>query len=153
MLLSRTVKYEHARTVFNAFQMNTLDEYHDLYLITYILLLADVFTAFRRMCLSYYKIDPVHCYTTPGLSWQAALRMTDFTLELFDNVEMHQFIELGVGGSVSVISHRHATTNDAHVLLHIDANNLYGKAMSLPLPTGGFRWLIQVECKRFDISI
>ena len=145
-------EYEHAQTVFNAFQMNTLGEYHDLYLITDILLLADVFTVFRRMCLSYYKIDPVHCYTTPGLSWQAALRMTDVTLELLDNVEMHQFIELGVRGGVSVISHRHATTDDDHSLFYIDANNLYGKAMSLPLPTGGFRWLTQWECKRFDIS-
>ena len=89
-------EYEHAQTVFNDFQMNTLGEYHNLYLISDILLLADVFTVSRWMCVSYYKIDPVHCYTTPGLSWQAAIRMIDVTFELLDNVEMHQFIELGV---------------------------------------------------------
>ena len=127
--------------------MNTLGKYHDLYIITDILLLAYVFTVFRRMCLSYHRIYPVHCYTTPGLSWQAALRMNDVTLELLDNVEIHQFIELGVHVGVSVISHRHATTDNDHVLSYVDANNLYGKAMSLPLPTGHFRWLSQVECK------
>ena len=103
------------------------------------------------MCQSYYRVDPVHCYTTPGLSWQAALRMTDITLELLDNVEMHQFIELGVR-SVSFISHLHVTANDDHALLHVDANNLYKHAMSRPLPTGHFRWLTRFKCENFDVS-
>ena len=145
-------EYDHAQNVFNDFEMNTLGDYHDLYLVTDILLLADVFTVFRRMCLSYYKIDPVHCYTTPGLSWQAALRMTDITLELLDDVEMHQFIEVGVRGGVSVISCRHVTADEDHALFYVDANNLYGEAMSRSLPTGQFRWLSQLELEKFDIS-
>ena len=84
--------YNHAQNAFSTFEMSDLGNYHDLYLVTDILLLADVFQAFRNMCLSYYRIDPAHCYTTPGLSWQAALRMTNVELELLEDVDMHQCI-------------------------------------------------------------
>ena len=65
---------------------------------------------------------------------------------------MHQFIELGVRGGVSVISHRHVEADDDHSLLYVDANNLYGHAMSRPLPIGKFRWLTPQECLDFDLS-
>ena len=129
--------------------MNSLGEYHDLYLLTDVLLLADTFEAFRKTCLKYYKI--VHCYTTPGLSWQAALLMTDVKLELLDDVVMHQFIKCGVRGGVSVISHHHAVANEDHGLLYIDANNLYGNSMSQSFPVGGVKWLSDLELETFDV--
>ena len=144
-------EYERAQNVFTSFNMEFLSDYHDLYLITDILLLADVFQVFRNMCLSYYHIDPAHCYTTPGLSWQAALRMTDVELELLDDVDMHQFIELGVRGGVSVISNRYAKADDKYCLFYVDANNLYGHAMCRSLPVGKFRWLTLQECLEFDL--
>ena len=101
------------------------------------------------MCLSYYKIDPAHCYTTPGLSWQAALRMTGVELELLDDVDMHQFIEHGVRGGVSVVSQRRAEADGKHCLFYVDANNLYGKAMCQFLPTGNFVWLNERERNEF----
>ena len=90
--------YEHAQKVFAEFEMDCLAQYHHLYLLTDITFLADTFTAFRKMCLNYYSIDPAHCYTTPGLSWQAALRMTGVKLELIEDVDIHQFFEHGIRG-------------------------------------------------------
>lgn len=74
--------YEHANVVWNAFQLQNLGEYHDLYLKTDVLILADVFEAFRKMCLTYYKLDAAHFYSAPGLAWESMLKMTDVSLEL-----------------------------------------------------------------------
>ena len=74
-------QYQHAQNVWDTFNMNTMGEYHDLYLNSDILPLADVFENFRRTCLPYYKLDPCHYFTSPGLSWDATLRMTGIKLE------------------------------------------------------------------------
>lgn len=102
-------EYAHAHNVWNTFQMKTMRDYHDLYLITDTLLLADVFEEFRKMCLENYKLDPVHSYTAPGLSWQAALRMTNVELDLLTDIDQHLFIEEGIRGGVAMISHRYVT--------------------------------------------
>ncbi|KAK3747985.1 hypothetical protein QZH41_003960 [Actinostola sp. cb2023] len=67
--------YHHAQTVFTTFQLQNLGEYHDLYLLSDVLLLADVFENFRNICLNYYELDPAHFYTSPGLAWSACLKM------------------------------------------------------------------------------
>ena len=130
--------YVHALKVFETFEMSNLWDYHNLYLLTDVLLLSDILVAFRKMCLNYYNIDPFHCYTAPGFSWQASLRMTGQELELLDNSTIHQFFERGVRGGISMITQRHAEADSTHSLLYIDANNLYGWAMSQSLPTGNF---------------
>lgn len=84
--------YEHASRVFEACGCNTLGEYHDLYLKTDVLLLADVFENFRDMSQKNYDLDPCHFYTTPGLSWQAMLKMTGVTLELMTDIDQLLFI-------------------------------------------------------------
>ena len=68
------------------------------------LLLADVFESFRKICLQYYKLDPCHYFTSPGLSWDAMLKMTNIKLELMTDVDMFQFIEKGMHGGVSYIA-------------------------------------------------
>ena len=57
-----------------------------------VLLLADVFENFRKNCMQYYKLDPWQCSTSPGLSWDAMLKMTDIKLELITGIDMFQFI-------------------------------------------------------------
>ena len=81
-----------------------MSEYHDLYLKSDVLLLADVFESFRKTCLQYYKLDPSHYFTSPGLSWDAMLKMTDIKLELMIDIDMHQFIEKGMRSGVSCIA-------------------------------------------------
>ena len=68
--------YEHAKHIWSNFNMKNMGDYHDLYLRTDTLLLADVFETFRHTCLTNYGLDPAHYYTSPGLSWDALLKTT-----------------------------------------------------------------------------
>ncbi|GFV94213.1 uncharacterized protein TNCV_1136681 [Trichonephila clavipes] len=143
--------YEYAHDIWNIFQMHTLGDYHDLYVTVDVLLLSDIFENFRTLCQNYYKIDPCHTYTAPGLAWQACLKMTKVRLELLTDIDMHLFIEKGIRGGVAMISHRYAKANNAYLsnydsslpssyIIYLDANNLYGWAMSQHLPTHDFSW-------------
>ena len=155
--------YTHAQEVWATFNLNTLGDYHDLYIKTDVLLLADVFEQFRSTCMVHYGLDPAHYYTAPGLSWDAMLKMTEVELELLTDVDMHLFVESGIRGGVSMISGRHAVANNTYVpdydsnrptthITYLDANNLYGCAMSMPLPISDFRWLSREEIDALDIA-
>ena len=80
--------YQHAQNVWKKFNMTNMGEYHDLYLKTDVLLLADVFEGFRNLCEIHYELDPAHYYTTPGLAWDAMLKMTGVQLELLTDSDM-----------------------------------------------------------------
>ena len=82
-----------ASNIWNVFKMNTMGDFHDLYLKTDVLLLADVFQKFINTCLDYYKLDPCHYFSSPGLSWSAMLKMTRIELELISDIGIHLFIE------------------------------------------------------------
>ena len=79
---------------------------------TDILLLVDVFENFRKTCLTYYKLDPLHYITSPGLAWDAMLKMTGINLELITDLDMQLFIEKESRGGISYIAHRHAEANN-----------------------------------------
>ena len=149
-------EYQHAQNVWNEFDLSTMGEYHDLYLKSDILLLADVFENFRKTCQEYYELDPAHYFTSPGLSWDAMLKMTETELELISDVDMFLFIEKGMRGGISYIANRYGKANNKYMknynpeeaskyIAYLDANNLYGWAMSQYLPTGGFEWLTEEE--------
>ena len=78
--------YAHAKKVWDVFEIKRLQDYHNLYNETDVLLLADVFENFRNHCLKIYELDPAHYYTTPGLSWDAALKKTEVKLELLTDI-------------------------------------------------------------------
>ena len=129
--------YNHAKDVYTTMNMKTLRDYHDFYLTTDVLLLADVFETFRHTCLLNYSLDPAHFLTAPSLSWQAALKMTKVSLELLTDPDKYLFIEDGIRGGVSVITHRFAEANNKYTptydaskpnsyLMYWDAKNLYG---------------------------
>ena len=99
-------EYSHAKKVWKKFKLKNMGEYHDLYLGSDVLLLADVFENFRKTCLQYYKLDPCHYFMSPGLSWDAMLKMTNIELELMTDIDMYQFIEKGLRGGVSYIANR-----------------------------------------------
>ena len=97
-------EYNHTKEVWKTFNIKTMGEYHDLYFKSDVLLLADVFENFRKTCLRYCKLDLCHYFTSPDLSWDAMLKMTNIKLELMTDVDMFQFIEKGMRGGVSYIA-------------------------------------------------
>ena len=140
--------YKHAQKIWKEFNMKTMKDYHDLYLELDVLLLADVFENFREVCLDNYKLDPAWYLTAPGLSWDAMLKTTEIKLELLTDPDMLMMIENGTRGGVSMISNRYSEANNKYMDSHdetkpskyiqyLDANNLYGWAMSEKMPIQG----------------
>ena len=78
--------YQRAQRVWEEFAIKNMGEFHDLYLKTDVLLLADVMESFRKLCEKHYELDPAHFFTTPGLAWDAMLKMTEVELELLGDV-------------------------------------------------------------------
>ena len=153
--------YAHAQLVWETFQMKTMKDYHDLYLMTDVLLLSCVFEEFRNICLHHYNLDPAWYYTTPGLAWDACLKMTKVELELLHDQDMLLMIEKGTFGGVSMISTRFGKANNKYMeeydpsrpstyIQYLDANNLYGWAMSKPLPTHHFKWMGRSEINDWE---
>ena len=81
-----------------------MGDYHDHYLKKDVLLLADVFEKIIKTCLKCYELDPCHYFGSPGLSWDAVLKMTDVKLEKISNIEKYLFIEKGLRRGISYIA-------------------------------------------------
>ena len=157
------MQYVHEIEVWNTFKLKNMGEYHDLYLKSDVLLLADVFENFRKTCMQYYELDTCHYFTSPGFSWDAVLKITDIKLELIIDVDMFQFIEKSMRGGVYHIVNRYSKANNRYMkeydekapskyVMYLDASNLYGWAMSQYLPTCGFRWLTEKEISKVDLA-
>jgi hypothetical protein len=88
-----------------------MKDYHDLYLETDVLLLADIFESFRKTCLRNYSLDPAHYLSAPGRSWDAFLKSSGREIELGSDMDMFQFFEKGMRGGTSYIAHRYSKAN------------------------------------------
>ena len=162
--------YEHAQQVWNTMEKKTLGCYHNTYLKTDVLLLADVFETFRNTCLKNDKLDPAHFYTVPGLAWQALLKTVaescehekrrkdcelcpdEFRLELLTDINMLLMFEKGIRGGITEPVKLYAKANNKYMkdlynpdeksiyLQYLDANKKYRWVMLKKLPTHGFLW-------------
>ncbi|GBC44997.2 uncharacterized protein LOC114537920 [Rhizophagus irregularis DAOM 181602=DAOM 197198] len=123
-------EYEYAQYVWEKAGCKTMQDYHDIYLKTDVLLLADIFQNFREMALKKYGLD------------------------LITDQDMYMMVEQGLRGGISMVSKRYARANNPGMgegkwtadkpkssILYLDANNLYGWAMLQYLPTGNFHWI------------
>ena len=144
--------YIHAQKAWGVFEINNLGEYHNLYVQSDTLLLADVFGNFRNMCLEKYKLDSVYFASAPGLAWQSCLKKTGVKLELLTDYDMLSMIKKGIRGGICQATHRYAKANNKYMknydkkiessyIEYLDENNLYGWAMSQKLPVNGFKWV------------
>ena len=113
--------------------------------------------------MDYYGLDPCHYFSSPGLIWDAMLKMTGIKLDLISDIDIHLFIEKGMRGGISYISKRYSKVNNKYMkcydsseeskfIMHLDANNLYGWAMSQHLPYSKFKWLNKKEISRFCLN-
>ena len=136
--------------IWNIFKMKNMGDYHDHYLKKDVLLLADVFEKFIKTCLKYYKLDPCHYFSSPGLSWDAMLKMTGVKLEKISDIKMYFFIEKGSRGEISYIAKIYAKANNKYMsdydskkpstfIIYLDKNNLYGWTITEYLPYGEFK--------------
>ena len=146
------IDYRHGNNVFKGFKLENLGDYHDLYVQSDTLLLADVFQNSRDMCIKDYELDPAHFLSLPGLAWQACLRKTNIELELLTDYDMLLMVEEGIRGGICHSIHRYAKANNKYMknynnneespyIQYLDAINLYGWAISKNLPVNGFKWL------------
>jgi len=143
--------YKHAVNVFKTFECKNMGDYNDLYLVTDVLLLADVFDNFRKVCISNYKLDPANFLTAPSLSWSSGLLFTKKEIELMTDVDMYQMVDSGIRGGMSTVITRYAKANNKYMndynpnekesfITYLDANNLYGWSMSEKLPLKDYKW-------------
>ena len=127
-----------------------MGDYHYHYLEKDVFLLADVFEKFIVTCSKYYGLDPCHYFSSPGLSWDAMLKMTDIELEKISDIDKYLFIEKGLRGGISYIAKRYAEANNKYMndydpektstfITSLDMNNLYGWGMSEYLPDEEFQ--------------
>ena len=146
------IDYRHGNNVFKRFKLKNLGEYHDLYVQSDTLLLADVFENFRNKCLEVYELDPAHFLSLPGLAWQACLKKTNVKLELLTDYDMLLMVEEGTRGGICHSIHRCTKANNKYMencdenkeslyIQYLDANNLYGWAISQKLPKNNFKWV------------
>ena len=148
--------YRHAQNVWNTFNIKNLGEYHDLYVQSDTTQLADTFEKFRTLCLKESELDPTYVCTTPGFALEACLTMPHVKLELLTDIDMILMFEKGIRGGISQTIQRYASANNKYMpkynskqissyLMYVDANNLYGWAMSKKLPIGCFAWCEDLE--------
>ena len=100
------IDYRHGNNMFKKFKLKNLVEYHDLYVQSDTLLLADVFENFKSTCIKVYELDPAHFLSLPGLVWQACLKITNVKLELLTDYDMLLMVEEGIRGGICHAIHR-----------------------------------------------
>ena len=147
---------EHVENVCDTLKIDNLGQYHDLYVQSDTASLADVFESFRDNCLSTDKLDPAYFLSAPGLSWQSGLKRTGQTLELLTDENMLLIFEKAIRGGICEAITKYKKANNKYMknydktkpssyLMYVDANNLYGYAMSKKLPTGDFQWIEDIS--------
>ena len=159
----KDTEYERAFKIWDHFKIKNLGQYHDLYLQTDVLLLTDVFENFRKKCLEDYQLDPAHYITLPNFSWDAMLLRTGIQLDLIHDEDIYKMIERGLRGGMTQVSVLKVEADNKYMkdlydkkkeqsyILYLDANNLYGLAMSMKLPYKDINFMKNTDINEQDI--
>ena len=142
--------YSTCKRTCDKFEMKNMGNYHDHYLKKDVLFLTDVFEKFTETCFKYYVLDPCHYFSSPGLSWDAMLKMTNIELEKISDTDKYLFIENGLRGGTSYIAKRYSKANNKYLndydpkkpstfISYVDMNNFCGWVMSEYLPYKEFK--------------
>ena len=151
--------YEHAQKVWKDLECETLGDYHDKYLLADVCLLADVFEEYRKTTLETFNLDPAHYISTPSMTWDAFLKSSKVNIDLISNMDMFNMINNGLRGGISCAFNKYCKANNKYLkdydpnkpsnyIIYLDANNLYGWAMSEKLPLDDFKMIRISEDKQ-----
>ena len=135
----------HAKKLWEHFEIKTLEDYHELYVQADTAQLSDVFENFKSLCLKEYQLDPAYFVSTPSLAFEAMLKITKAKIELFTDIDMILMTEKGIRGGLTEVIRKYGVANNKYLpnydktknstyLQYLDANNLYGYAMNKKLP-------------------
>ena len=135
-----TDDYKHAKRVWDLFKIKDLGGYHDPYVRADTAQLSDDFENFRSLCLKEYDLDSTYFVSTPGLAFEAMLKITRAKIEVFTDIDMILMTVKAIGGGLTQVVKKHAIANNKYLrtddrskqnvfLQYLDANNLYGYAM------------------------
>ena len=145
--------YEKAKEIHTLMRCNNFGDYHDFYLTFDVYLLADIFKAFRGVCLKEYHLDPVLLFSAPNLSWEGMLNTIKVEIGLLRHIDMLLFCERAIRGGINGIgAMRHFKANNKYVEdfdksqssvfgAFFDVTSLYAGTMQQPLPCGNYKWL------------
>lgn len=155
-------KQEHkrAKKMWKLFECKNMGDYTNLYCKLDVLLLESVFEQFRASCMSKdaHGLDPCHYLTAPALSWSSMLLMNlkaGIEIENMTDYDMLLMAEKGIRGGMCQVMNPYAKANFGDQtdeegmptpqtrILYLDANNLYGWAMSQVLPLGDYEWMMR----------
>ena len=110
-----SVDCRHAKRVYKEFKLKNQGDYHDLYVKSGTILLADVFENFRKKYIEIYELDPAHFLSAPGLAWKACLKKTKVELELLIDIDILLMVEKGNRGRTCQAIHRYAKANNKYI--------------------------------------
>ena len=135
--------YQHALNVWDHFEFSIFNEYMEFYMCLDVVLLQFIFEKYRNSTQSNYgNFDPARYLSLPALAWDATLQMTGIKLQLLTEEDgLYYILKKGIRGGTTTVTKRAAKETETSSILYLDANNLYGWAMSQPLPYGGFKLL------------
>jgi hypothetical protein len=152
--------YNHACKVWSTFNIKNLREYMELYLKCDVLLLADIFDNFRKVCYSKYGLDPLWYVTLGSLSWSCFLKYTKCEIELISDEDQISMLHMNIRGGLSQVGKKYCVANnpylkegynpneDTSYLVYLDQNNNYGLALMQSLPIGNFKWVKEPICQK-----
>lgn len=155
--------YKHACDVWNRLKCKTLADFTLYYVKLDTLQLCDVFQSTREIFHTTYGLDPAWCLTLPAYSLQTMLYQTRINIELLTDINMQYLVLEGIRGGYACINKKFSAARNKYVgfppkkgckvkhLIFWDANNLYGKSLTYPLPLDGFRYLTENELVNFDV--
>ena len=126
--------------IIDKYNITTPQQLTMLYLKVDVLQVADVFENFVESSTREYNISPLYSYSLPGYTWKAGLKLPNIKLDFIKDKDLLLLLENNIrGGFSSVMGDRFVESNENQQILYIDANNLYGWAMSQYLPTGDLK--------------